>query len=141
MGACERLVYFEAKYGKRVSRSQAKAINDGRLQHEKFFKAATRINPHLETSLNKPWCFIATVAFGPAAPETQLLRRFRDRVKRGTMIGRAAIKTYYRFFPRICKWLHGRPAAISAIRFLLKVVVKVAILVLRVDPRREKVKF
>src|SRR5438128_1478790 len=38
MGACERFVLFEARYGKRKSRCQQEAIERGRTEHVKFFK-------------------------------------------------------------------------------------------------------
>ena len=42
MGACERLVLFEAKYGKRKSQRQQEAIERGRTEHAKFFRDGVR---------------------------------------------------------------------------------------------------
>ena len=42
MGARERLVLFEARYGKRKSRCQQEAIERGRAEHAKFLKDGAR---------------------------------------------------------------------------------------------------
>ena len=99
MGACERFVLFEGTYGKRRSRYQQEAIKRGRAEHAKFFKDAVRAESEVKTSLAKPWCFCASLAWGPEAPETNLLRRFRDRILRKTAFGRWFIRAYYRAAP------------------------------------------
>ena len=88
MGVCERLVLFEARHGKRTSPCQREAIERGTAQHDKFFRDGVRSRPDLQTSLSKPWCFCASLAWGPEARETELLRRFRDRVLRRASAGR-----------------------------------------------------
>src|ERR1700682_1353948 len=103
MGACERLVLFEAKYGKRTSRCQREAIERGRREHANFFRDGVRSQSDVQTSLEKPWCFCASLAWGPEAPETDLLRRFRDRILRTTGTGRGLIRVYYRTAPRLCR--------------------------------------
>ena len=62
MGACERLVLFEAKYGKRMSRCQQEAIERGRREHTKFFRDGVRSQSDVQTSLPKPWRFCASFA-------------------------------------------------------------------------------
>ena len=52
MGACERLVLFEARYGKRKFRSQQEAIERGRTEHAKFFKDGVRSQSDVQTSLS-----------------------------------------------------------------------------------------
>lgn len=131
MGACERLVYFEAKYGKRPSHSQKEAIKRGRQEHDKFFREGTRVHPNLQTSLDKPWCFIANAIFGPAADETQTLRLFRDRVMRKSVFGRATVRMYYRISPGICNWLLGKPISTAVVRFSMKPVVMIAGILLK----------
>ncbi|MFT3706559.1 MAG: hypothetical protein QM817_02720 [Archangium sp.] len=48
-------------------------------------------------------CFVATVAFGDTAPETQSLRAFRDRVLMRSIGGRAFVDAYYAFGPSLAK--------------------------------------
>lgn len=65
-------------------------------------------------------CFIATAAYGPAAPEVARLRRFRDRVLRRSRGGRVFVRIYYRASPPLAAVL-GRSAVGRAVaRFLLR---------------------
>ena len=126
MGACERLVLFEARYGKRKSPCQQEAIKRGRAEHDKFFRDAVRSESDVSTSLAKPWCFCASLAWGPEAPETNLLRKFRDRILRKTAFGRWFIRVYYRAAPKVCKHLEGRRRIIHALRLGLMPAVWIA---------------
>jgi hypothetical protein len=67
-GACERLVLFEARYGKRKSRCQQEAIERGRREHGKFFRDGVRLQSDVQTSLSKPWCFCASLYEVPKHP-------------------------------------------------------------------------
>ena len=120
MGGCERLVLFEARYGKRKSRCQQEAIERGRTQHHKFFKDGVRSQSDVQTSLSKPWCFCASLAWGPEAPEMDLLRRFRDRILRRTAAGRGLIRVYYKTAPGLCRRLEGRRKLIRALCLALE---------------------
>ena len=115
MGACERLVMFEARHGKRKSPCQQEAIERGTAEHDRFFRDGVRSRPELQTSLSKRWCFCASLAWGPEAPETDLLRRFRDRILRRTGAGRGLIRIYYRTAPGLCRRLEGRTKLIHAL--------------------------
>jgi len=126
MGACERLVLFEARYGKRKSPCQQEAIKRGRAEHDKFFRDAVRSESDVSTSLAKPWCFCASLAWGPEAPETNLLRKFRDRILRKTAFGRWFIRVYYHAAPEVCKHLEGRRRIIHALRLGLMPAVWIA---------------
>ena len=138
MGACERFVLFEAKYGKRVSRCQQEAIERGRREHGDFFREAVRSHSDVPTSLAKPWCFCASLAWGPEAPETDLLRRFRDRILRGSAGGRCLIRLYYRTAPWVCRRLDGRRKAIYALRLGLKPALWIAKAALAIQDEMEK---
>src|SRR5437867_9057807 len=120
MGAYERFVLFEARYGKRKSRCQQEAIERGRTEHTKFFKDGVRSRSDVQTSLSKPWCFCASLAWGPEAPETDLLRAFRDRILRRSATGRCLIRLYYRTAPMVCRHLQGRRSAIRTLRLGLR---------------------
>ncbi len=56
-------------------------------------------------------CFVATVAFGPDAPELVVLRRFRDERLAPTAAGRAFIAWYYRHGPALAAVVAPRPRA------------------------------
>lgn len=130
MGACERQVYFEHKFGKRTTAEQRSAIARGNREHDRFFKEAARASPQLQSSQGKPWCFIATAVFGPTAIETRTLRLFCDQVLRPTRLGRIAIRSYYRVTPIICPWLLKTKWSTRAVRCMLRPVVKLARMVL-----------
>jgi len=138
MGACERLVLFEAKYGKRMSRCQQEAIERGRREHAKFFSDGVRSQSDVQTSLEKPWCFCASLAWGPEAPETDLLRRFRDRILRRTATGRSLIRGYYRASPGLCRRLDGHRKLIRALRLGLMPALWIAEAALAIQDEREK---
>ena len=138
MGACERLVLFEARYGKRKSRCQQEAIERGRTEHDEFFKAGVRSQSNVQTSLSKPWCFCASLAWGPEAPETDLLRRFRDRILRRTVAGRGLIRVYYRMAPRLCRRVEGRRKLIRAFCLALKPALWIAKAALAIQDEKEK---
>ena len=130
MGACERLVLFEAKHGKRMSRCQQEASERGGREHAKFFREGVRSQSDVRTTLSKPWCFCASLAWGPEAPETELMRRFRDRILRKTAIGRSLIALYYRTAPGLCRRLNGRRKLIGVLRLALQPALWIAKVVL-----------
>jgi len=138
MGACERLVLFEAMYGKRMSRCQQEAIGRGRREHDKFFKDGVRSQSDVQTSLSKPWCFCASLAWGPEAPETDLLRRFRDRILRRSGVGRRLIQLYYRTAPGLCRRLEGHRKLIRAFGLGLKPALWIAKAALAIQDEKEK---
>lgn len=59
------------------------------------------------------FCFIATVCFGPDAPEVERFRRFRNEVLWQTPGGGLVVDAYYWISPSIAAWLekHPRPKA------------------------------
>ena len=138
MGACERFVLFEAKYGKRVSRCQQEAIKRGRTEHAKFFRDGVRSQADVETSLSQPWCFCASLAWGPEAPETDLLRRFRDKILRRSAVGQCLIQLYYRTAPGLCRRFEGRRNLIRALRLGLKPALWIAKAALAIEDEKEK---
>jgi hypothetical protein len=138
MGACERLVLFEARHGKRSSRCQQEAVERGRTEHDKFFRDGVRSQSDLQTSLSKPWCFCASLAWGPEAPETDLLRRFRDRILRRTAAGRGLIRIYYRTAPGLCRRVEGRTKLIHALCLGLRPALWIAKAALAIREQKER---
>ena len=138
MGVCERRIRFEAQYGKRSSRERAETTRRGIREHEKFFQEGVRVNPKLDASVEKRWCFIASATFGPMAPETQTLRQFRDEILRKTVAGRAMVRTYYRVSPGICQMLMGKKATIVLVRMAMRPVVILAGAILKIRAKRSR---
>jgi hypothetical protein len=113
MGVCERLVFFEHYYGKRITASQRAAIERGLEEHARFYREG------IGTSAKKGRCYIATVVFGETW-EVMALRAFRDRVLRRCAAGRRLILMYYRTAPAFCKVLERWPGLQPLARALLR---------------------
>jgi hypothetical protein len=109
MGVCERLVYLEHDFGRRRTSDQVEAAKSGDQAHAEFHADALRAVAADEISNAKPWCFIASATFSPMAPETQILRRFRDRVLRRFRAGRLFVRAYYWLSPSIARQITRRP--------------------------------
>jgi len=114
MGVCERLIVFEHALGRRRTTAQRQAIRRGVSAHRRFQR-----DGHID-SVRRGRCFIASLVFGPSAPQTLALRRFRDQVMRRWRIGRWLILHYYALAPALCVWLRGRPVAAGMVRALLQ---------------------
>ena len=113
MGVCERLVVFEHFEGKRPTPSQSAALQRGLRAHRQFASEG------VSGAAPRGRCFIATHVFGEG-PETQVLRRFRDRYLRPTRAGRRVILTYYQLAPTVCRAMERWPMTRSAARAAIK---------------------
>ena len=119
MGICERRVKFEHDRGKRRTPEQLQAMERGSRAHETFYRDGQ------DVAQGAGRCFAATLVFGEA-PETRILRCFRDQVMRPRPLGRRFIVVYYRFAPAICRLLDRRPSLLPVARWLLRGVVPIA---------------
>lgn len=119
MGVCERLVVFEHLHGKRPTPAQKAALNRGLQAHRQFATEG------VSEAARRGRCFIATHVFGEG-PETQVLRRFRDRYVRPTRAGRRVILAYYRLAPTVCRAMERWPMTRSAVRTVIKPLVWLA---------------
>ena len=113
MGVCERLVVFEHFEGKRPTAAQRVALQRGLRAHRQFASEGA------SEAARRGRCFIATHVFGEG-PETQVLRRFRDRYLRPTRAGRLLILVYYRLAPSVCRAMERWPMTRSAVRAAIK---------------------
>jgi hypothetical protein len=119
MGVCERLVVFEHQDGKRPTPAQKAALNRGLRAHRQFASEGA------SEAARGGRCFIATHVFGEG-PETQVLRRFRDRFLRPTRTGRRLILVYYHLAPTVCLAMERWPMTQSAARAAIRPLVWVA---------------
>lgn len=122
MGYCERKIRYEALCGKRTSLKRQEAQDRGNAAHVEFFNEGKQSLQGRGYSDHKPWCFIATLVFGPAASETQALRALRDQVLRKSGWGRALIRAYYRKSPTIYLAVAGKTEVLGMLRLVLRVV-------------------
>lgn len=100
MGVCERMVFFEHLYGRRLTPHRRAAAARGQRLHRQFYEKGAR--PRQGSR-----CCIAAHLFGDPSPEAAALRRYRDGVLRSTLYGRALISLYYRTSPMAC-WILER---------------------------------
>jgi hypothetical protein len=113
MGVCERLVVFEHREGKRPTPVQRAALQRGLRAHRQFASES------VSEATRRGRCFMATYLFGEG-PETQALRRFRDRFLRPTPAGRRLILKYYQLAPTVCLVMERWPAT----RFVARAVIR-----------------
>lgn len=118
MGMCERRIVLEHRYGRRLSAAGREAVRRGLRLHAAFEAQAAA-----GEGGGRGHCFIATHVFGGKAPQTEALRRYRDRVLRYSAAGRVLIAWYYRAAPRICVWLARHAWACGPVRHCLRLVV------------------
>ena len=112
MGICERRVKFEHDRGKRRTPEQLQAMERGSRAHETFYRDGQ------DVAQGAGRCFAATLVFGEA-PETRILRCFRDQVMRPRPLGRRLIALYYRSAPTVCGFLERRPSLWPIVRWML----------------------
>lgn len=122
MGACEQRIVLEHRHGRRLSEPQRLAVARGLKLHAEFLAQARTIAKERHGR-----CFIATHVFGRDAPETQVLRAYRDRVLRASAPGRMFIRCYYRLAPGCCRWLARFPPLCHWVRWGLRPLVAHAI--------------
>ena len=116
MGVCERLVLFEHRYGRRYSVQQRKDMARGGREHRRFY-----LERQTQPGGKGP-CFIAPPVYDEGYG-VSVLRAFRERVLRPSMLGRCMILTYYRAATAVCRMLAAHSWLMRA---LLRPVVKIA---------------
>lgn len=119
MGVCERLVVFEHGEGKRPTPEQRAVLQRGLRAHRQF--ASEGASDAARTGR----CFIATHLFAEG-PETQALRRFRDRFLRPAPAGRRLILAYYQLAPAVCRTMERWPMTQAAARAAIRPMVWLA---------------
>jgi len=109
---CERQAVFTWRLGDRPTAVQAGCREEGERRHAEFARAAH------DPASARP-CWIASHVFGLQAPQTRVLRDWRDGVLVRYSIGRAVIAVYDRSAPRVLGLLCRSPALTRAVRGVL----------------------
>lgn len=117
---CEQKVVLDRTYGPKKTAEVACKAAQGDREHLRFERegkllaARGPITPQQvpasasETGADRR-CFIASAVYGVDAPETNMLRAWRDRVLKVSFLGRCFIRFYYRVSPRVAMLINGRP--------------------------------
>lgn len=109
MGFCEKRVQLAHLYGEQVTPEQRKAMDRGQMAHQRYLEDGL-------AATSDRRCFVATFVFGSEAPETQVLRAYRDRVLLRRRWGRALVAAYYRVAPLGCRVMARWPVSVGAVR-------------------------
>ena len=108
---CERQTVLDKKYGRKRSRQVEQHASDGSARHKSFERAGRAQQDRR--------CFVATAIYGADAPQTDLLRQWRDARLAPHAIGRAIIAVYYVLSPAFVKSCATRPTFTRGVRWLL----------------------
>lgn len=119
MGVCERLVLFEHRYGRRCSVQQRKDMGRGGREHRCFY-----LEGQAQLGGKGP-CLIVPPVYDEGY-WVSVLRTFRDRVLRPSMLSRGMILIHYRAAPAVCRMLAGHSWLVRPMRALLRLVVRIA---------------
>lgn len=116
MGFCEKRIQLAHLYGEQVTRGQQKDRARGQVAHQRYLEEGM-------SSRGDRRCFVSTCVFGQDAPETLVLRQYRNAVLLHSWCGRWIVALYYRIAPSMCAYLACSPAAIEVTRKVLRMVV------------------
>jgi len=122
LGACERRLILDRRFGKPLSRSARRSAAQGIREHERHHRAVQRFaqTPAVPTDRGGDRrCFVASVVYGVDAPQTHCLRSWRDAVLMPSVAGRMLVWCYYRLSPAAVVLLRGSPRLTRAARWLL----------------------
>ena len=107
MGRCEKLMQFERLQGSRTDRRCRRAMEHGRVEHERFHRDGLAAVSAM-TFRRKP-CLVCNCMPGMPCSQTDALRRFRDEVLQPTWWGRGLVSVYYLLGPCISLVLRRWP--------------------------------
>jgi len=119
LARCEQKVVFEVQRGARHTSQEKERLDEGISIHEELHRQAMARGRAVRASMGDGRCFIASAVYGHDAPETALLRAFRDQVLLGSRLGCLVVRCYYVLSPPIARWLARRPLARALVRRVL----------------------
>ena len=123
LGRCERQLVLDAVYGKVAARSNQAARDRGDREHLRHHMEVQRYAQKPMAAGDRR-CFIATVIYGPDAPQTWALRAWRDRCLLPSPTGRLLVRLYYAISPLVARLAMRQAALHRLFRFVLDRVVR-----------------
>lgn len=115
---CEQKAVFDRRFGNRRTAHAAQRSEDGVAAHRRFEN---------EPQAGDRRCFVATCVYGADAPETELLRRYRDNSMMRGAWGRAMVRVYYAASPWLVRAIRPFPAVMRIARRILdRIVARIA---------------
>jgi hypothetical protein len=116
---CEQKVVFDRLHGDARPISVKAKATTGTFEHIRF-----EIEGKTQRAVDKR-CFIASHVYGMDAPQTNSLRRWRDRALAPTRAGRMAIACYYMLSPTLLVVLRRSALLTRLVRRGLDVILRV----------------
>lgn len=117
MGFCEKRILLAHLHGELTTPLGRRRIRRGRAAHRQYYEQG------LAAASSDRRCFIATCVFGESAPQTQVLREFRDAVLLRGCLGRLLVTVYYMGAPAACVALQRSDILLRVTRLLLEAIV------------------
>lgn len=114
---CEQKTVFDATVGDARPDSVREKTRQGVFEHLRF-----EVEGRTQAAIDKR-CFIATQVYGADAPETVLLRAWRDAVLMQYMPGRMFVWFYYVVSPALVRLIVRLPAFVGPARAMLSALV------------------
>lgn len=117
---CEQKLAFDRELGDASPEHVRMRAEKGIIEHRRFEREG-QVRVLLEKSGNAidKRCFVASCLYGIDAPETVLLRKWRDEVLLRSGIGRGLIHSYYRISPHLVTLIDRQGWLEKSIRLLL----------------------
>jgi hypothetical protein len=115
---CEQKAVYDQRYGDRPNPHIQQLRKVGESDHLRFEKQGR------SRMAQDRRCFIATSIYGPAAPQTDFLRQWRDLHLSPSAPGRATVAAYYRLSPALVDLFTVLPGLKWIARVLLSRIVR-----------------
>ena len=107
-----------------IKKKQLNSMSNNSSQYTKSSTINNSTNNNTNSSTSNSNCFIATAIYGIHAPETNLLRTWRDQKLLKSNIGRLFVVTYYKISPSLIPWIERSPWLKSVIKNQLNKLLK-----------------
>jgi len=116
---CENQLVLEKKYGSQKTDLGERRQHQGDEEHLRHHLAAVKHGTSKDGR-----CFIASEVYGPLAPETEILRNFRDTSLSRNIFGRVFIAIYYDVSPVIVSIIKNMHLLRAPMKLILDALVR-----------------
>ena len=124
---CEKKAVLDHVYGKRTTPENrlkaARGVQEHLLFEHEGKMLVKRNGGRVPGGRRDNRCFIATCVYGADAPQTNVLRNWRDCVLAQSVVGRWFIGAYYRLSPCVVAVIQNRARLRQCVRKVLDVIV------------------
>ena len=122
---CEQKAAFDRKHGRPTRHRTRYRRADEAFAAMCAEQDDLHAKPVTQSSESDRRCFIASVVFGPDAPQTQALRLWRDRTLMRNRLGRRLVSAYYVLSRRVLPLLEAHPFVRTFVRSALSIFIRI----------------